>query len=247
LTRRLRIGHWCAEEDGHRATPARARCAWLICGRLRRGGRRAPTGAFPQGRRPTLVPTRAGAAISSFIRQARRTMQPHRPGSAWLVPGRLRQGPSVAVLPVQPRPSHDLYSQVIMTDAIQQEVRQLFSQPAPSAADPAPAASWPSVCPALGWPTPQVCACGKAPGVPFGFAIKAPGVPYRCPLKELGVPFVPGSQALEGNGPVLLSQPLQRRDHDGADSHPLIKAAAAQHMNQHSQPDQPHRRLIVRT
>jgi hypothetical protein len=82
--------------------------------------------------------------------------------------------------------------------------------------------------------------------VPFGFALKAPGVPYRCALKELNLPFIPGSQALKGNGPVLLAQPSQRRHHDGADSHPLIKAAATQHMNQHSQPDQPHRRLIVR-
>jgi hypothetical protein len=83
--------------------------------------------------------------------------------------------------------------------------------------------------------------------MPFGFALKAPGMPYRCTLKELGLPFIPGSQALKGNGPVLLAQPSQRRHHDGADSHPLIKAAAAQHMNQHSQPDQPRRRLIVRT
>jgi hypothetical protein len=81
----------------------------------------------------------------------------------------------------------------------------------------------------------------------LGFAIKAPGAPYRCALKELDLPSIPGSQTLKGNGLVLLAQPAQRGQHDGADSYPLIKAAAAQHMNQHSQPDQPHRPLIVRT
>ena len=94
---------------------------------------------------------------------------------------------------------------------------------------------------------PSPCADGKAPGLPFGFALKAPSVPFRSALKDLDLPFIPGSQALQGIGPVLLAKSSQRRHHDGADSDPLIKAAASQHVNQYSQPDQPHRRLMVRT
>ncbi len=95
------------------------------------------------------------------------------------------------------------------------------------------------------WPLARADA--KAPGLPFGFALKAPRLPFRSSLKELDLPLIPGSQALKGIGPVLLAQPSERRHHDGADSHPLIKAAASQHVNQHSQPYQPHGRLMVRT
>lgn len=94
---------------------------------------------------------------------------------------------------------------------------------------------------------PLACADAKAPGLPFGFALKAPGLPFRSALKELDLPLIPGSQALKRIGPVLLAHPSQRRHHDGADSHPLIKAAASQHVNQHGKPDEPYRRLIVRT
>ena len=85
------------------------------------------------------------------------------------------------------------------------------------------------------------CADGRAPGVPSGFALKVPGVPFLSALKELDLPLIPGSQALKATGPVLLAQLSQRRHRDGADRHPLIKAAAAQHVNQHSQPEQPRR------
>ena len=91
---------------------------------------------------------------------------------------------------------------------------------------------------------PSACAEGKAPGLPSGFALKAPSVPFRSALKDLDLPLIPGSQALQGIGPVFLAKPSQCRRHDGADSDPLIKAAASQHVNQHSQPDQPHRRLM---
>jgi hypothetical protein len=83
--------------------------------------------------------------------------------------------------------------------------------------------------------------------VPFGFALKVPDVPIRSAIKELDLPLIPGSQALKATGPVLLAQLSQRCHRDGANSHPLIKAAAPQHVNQHSQPEQPHRRLIART
>jgi hypothetical protein len=93
----------------------------------------------------------------------------------------------------------------------------------------------------------------KAPGLPFsfvlkapGFAFKAPGLPFSFALKELDLAFVPGGQALEGAGPGLLAQPSQRSQHDGGDDHPLIEAAASQHMTHHAQPDQPQRRLTVK-
>ena len=86
----------------------------------------------------------------------------------------------------------------------------------------------------------------KAPGLPFSFALKAPGFAFKAPgmmfsfaLKELDLPFIPGRQALEGASPVLLTQPAQRPQHDDADDHPLSEAAASQHMTHHAQPDQP--------
>jgi hypothetical protein len=80
----------------------------------------------------------------------------------------------------------------------------------------------------------------------FSFAVKAPGLPFSFALKELDLPFIPGSQALKGAGPVLLTQPSQRPQHDGADDRPLIEAAASQHMHHHAQPDQPQRHPSVR-
>jgi hypothetical protein len=77
--------------------------------------------------------------------------------------------------------------------------------------------------------------------------LKAPGRPLGFALKEPYLPFIPGSQALKGAGPVLLAQPCQCRQHDGADDHPLLETAASQHMHQRSPPDQPQRRLIIRT
>ena len=79
----------------------------------------------------------------------------------------------------------------------------------------------------------------KAPS----FALKAPGLPFSLALKDLDLPSIPGSQALESAGPVLLSQPPQRPQHDGADDHPFMEPAASQHMTHHAQPDQPQRRL----
>jgi hypothetical protein len=58
-------------------------------------------------------------------------------------------------------------------------------------------------------------------------------------LKELYLPFIPGRQALEGAGPVLLTQPSQCPQHDRGHGHLLKEAAASQHMNHHAQPDQP--------
>jgi hypothetical protein len=83
----------------------------------------------------------------------------------------------------------------------------------------------------------------KAPGLPFSFALKTPGLLFSFALKELDLPFIPGSQALEGASPVLLTQPSQRLQYDGADNHPLVEAAASQHMTGHAQPDQPQQRL----
>ena len=77
----------------------------------------------------------------------------------------------------------------------------------------------------------------------LSFALKAPGLPFSFALKDLDLPFIPGSQALEGAGPVLLSQPSQRTQDDGADDHPLMEAAASQHMTHHAQPDQPQPRF----
>ena len=74
----------------------------------------------------------------------------------------------------------------------------------------------------------------KAPGLPFSLA----DLPFSFALKQLDLPLIPGSQALEGAGPVLLAQVSQRSHHDGADDHPLIEAAASQHMIKHGQPDQ---------
>lgn len=128
-------------------------------------------------------------------------------------------------------------------------VGRLTSHPAKQPERPAaPAASWPSVA--------QLYACGslslpysKAPGLPFSFALKAPSFAFKAPdvpfsfaLKELDLLFIPGSQALESASPVLLTQPSQRPQYDGADDHPLIEAAASQHMTHHGQPDQPQRR-----
>ena len=62
---------------------------------------------------------------------------------------------------------------------------------------------------------------------------------FSFALKELDLPFIPGRQALEGASPVLLPQPAQRPQHDGADDHPLTEAAASQHMTHHAQPHQP--------
>jgi hypothetical protein len=87
----------------------------------------------------------------------------------------------------------------------------------------------------------------KAPGLPFTLALKTPGVPFTLALKELDLPLIPGSQMLQGAGLVLLAKPCQRFQRDGADDHPLMEAAASQHMNQCSQPDQPQRRPIART
>jgi hypothetical protein len=89
-------------------------------------------------------------------------------------------------------------------------------------------------CLALGLPAPR-------------FALKTPGLPFTLALKELDLPLIPGSQTLHGAGPVLLAQPGQRFQRDGGDDHPLMEAAASQHMNKRGQPDQPQRRLVVRT
>ena len=77
-------------------------------------------------------------------------------------------------------------------------------------------------------------------------ALKAPGLTFSLALKELDLPLIPSRKTLEGAGPVLLTQPSQRPQHDGADDDPLMEAAASKHMNHHAQPDQPQRRLTVK-
>ncbi len=97
-------------------------------------------------------------------------------------------------------------------------------------------ASCPSRCLALGcW---SLAVPSKAPGLPLSFTLKPQGLPFSFAFKELYLPSIPGGQALKGTNPVLVAPPSQRCQHDGADDHPLIEAAASQHMNQHSQPDQ---------
>lgn len=76
--------------------------------------------------------------------------------------------------------------------------------------------------------------------------LKVPGLPSSLVLKALGLPFVPVSQTRQRAGPVLPAYPRYRRHHDGAESQPLPEAAAPEHMNQQSQPDQSQRRLSVR-
>jgi hypothetical protein len=100
---------------------------------------------------------------------------------------------------------------------------------------------------------PQLCRYGKTPGLSFslalkapGFALKASGLSFSLALKELDLPLIPSRKTLEGAGPVLLTQPSQRPQHDRADDDPLIEAAASQHMNYRAQPDQPQRRLAVK-
>ena len=82
-------------------------------------------------------------------------------------------------------------------------------------------------------PDPQVLTIAP-PSLPFSFALKAPsfalkapGLPFSLALKALDLPFIPGSHALEGAGPVLLTQPSQRLQHNDADDHLLIEAAAS--------------------
>ena len=100
---------------------------------------------------------------------------------------------------------------------------------------------------------PQLCRYGKTPGLSFslalkapGFALKAPGLTFSLALKELDLPLIPSRKTLEGAGPVLLTQPSQRPQHDRADDDPLIEAAASQRMNYRAQPDQRQRRLTAR-
>jgi hypothetical protein len=81
----------------------------------------------------------------------------------------------------------------------------------------------------------------------LGVPLNAVGLPFSLALDELGLPLVPGSQARKGAGPVLLAYPAQRRKHDGADGHPLIEAAASQHMTQQSQPNQSQRQPSPKT
>lgn len=83
----------------------------------------------------------------------------------------------------------------------------------------------------------------KVPGLPFSFERKTPGLLFSLELEALNLPLIPGHQAVEGIGPTLLAYPSQRAQHDGADDHPLMEAGASQHMTDHSQPDQPQRRL----
>jgi hypothetical protein len=87
----------------------------------------------------------------------------------------------------------------------------------------------------------------KTPGLPLSFVLKALDLLFSLVLKVVDLPLVPGSQTPEGAGPVLLAQPRQGRHRDDTHDHPLIKAAASQHMNQPSQPDQSQRGPIIRT
>ena len=87
----------------------------------------------------------------------------------------------------------------------------------------------------------------KEEGLPCGLALKEEGLPFGLVLKVFGLPLVPGSDARNGVGPALLVYPSKRRQHDGADGHPLVEAAAAQHMTNQSQPDQPQRQPSPRT
>ena len=84
----------------------------------------------------------------------------------------------------------------------------------------------------------------EAFALPFsssGLALNTVGLPFSLTLDGLGLPLVPGRHAFKGAGPALLVYPPQRCKHDGADGHPLIEAAASQHMTQQSQPDQSQR------
>ena len=81
----------------------------------------------------------------------------------------------------------------------------------------------------------------NAVGLPFSLALKVVGLPLGLVLNVLDLLLVPGRQAGNGAGPVILAYPSQRRQHDGAGGHPLIEAAASQYVSQQSQPDQPQR------
>ena len=81
----------------------------------------------------------------------------------------------------------------------------------------------------------------NAVGLPFSLALKVVGLPLGLVLNVLDLLLVPGRQAGNGAGPVILAYPSQRRQHDGTDGHPLVEAAASQDMTQQSQPDQPQR------
>ena len=66
-------------------------------------------------------------------------------------------------------------------------------------------------------------------------------------LKALDLPLVPGSKARKAPGLVFLTQLGQGRKHDDGEGHPLVKAAASQHMTQQSQAGQSRCRAIVTT
>jgi hypothetical protein len=66
-------------------------------------------------------------------------------------------------------------------------------------------------------------------------------------LEALDLPFVPGGKARKAPGLVFLTQLGQGGEHDGGEGHPLVKAAASQHMTQQGQAGQSRRRLIVTT
>ena len=78
----------------------------------------------------------------------------------------------------------------------------------------------------------------------MGRKVLAP--PFSLALKEPVLPLVPGGQARKAPGPVLPADPCQRGQHDDADGHPLIEAAAVQHVPEHGQPYQSPRRLGAR-
>ena len=87
----------------------------------------------------------------------------------------------------------------------------------------------------------------KVPRLPCSFALKAAPLPFSLALKAQDLSAIPGHQTVNGTGPVLLAQTSQRRQRDDTDDRPLIEAAASQHANQRSQPDQPQRRPMVST
>jgi len=66
-------------------------------------------------------------------------------------------------------------------------------------------------------------------------------------LKALDLPLVPGGQALEVPGLVFLTQLGRGRYHDGGEDHPLVEAAASQHMTQQGQAGQSRRRATLTT
>ena len=91
-------------------------------------------------------------------------------------------------------------------------------------------------------PAVSPCAQGAGPAVsPCARAAGPAAAGFR--LEDLDLPFIPGRQALKGAGPLFLSHVSHRRQHDGADGHPPMEAATAQHID----PPHPARSAAART